>query len=220
MSHESCSVLVFICLCHWPIYLHCVSRYFKEYPGILIHIYKTNKQIIPWQFKGIVQPETSFQTHKTFVHLRNHKIRYFWWNPRAFCPARSYHVQCPEGYQEHRQNSTTWHQWFDRNYMKLWEYCFCVLKWGITGTSNYVMLFEKCFHQWYSDNERSFGIIIQNFFSSLDFGPESSSCDKAWWISTTGNKCSASLFSWHHSSCFSSFALIERRLHVQAISSG
>ncbi len=28
----------------------------------------------------------SIQTPKTFVHLWEHKLRYFWWNPRAFWP--------------------------------------------------------------------------------------------------------------------------------------
>ncbi len=29
----------------------------------------------------------SFQTRKTFIRSSEHKLRYFWWNPRAFWPS-------------------------------------------------------------------------------------------------------------------------------------
>ncbi len=76
----------------------------------------------PWRsggwLKGIVHLKMkilSFITHPHDVpnpqDLRSsseHILRYFWWNLRAFWPYRnqgSYHVQGPERYQKHLQNS-------------------------------------------------------------------------------------------------------------------
>ncbi len=59
----------------------------------------------------------SFQTRKTFVYLSEHKLRYFWWNLRAFWPCIDSNAKLP--HSRHRKIVRTsiqlsmWHQWFN-----------------------------------------------------------------------------------------------------------
>ncbi len=73
-------------------------------------------------------------THPNPVrHLRSfseQKLRYIWWNPRAFWPCIDRNGTETFKAQKGRilLKLSMWHQWFNRNVMKLCEYFLCAKK--------------------------------------------------------------------------------------------
>lgn len=87
--------------------------------------------------KGIVNPEMKiqlltvmlFQTSKTFCSSLEHKIRYFWWNPGAFCPCiGSNAADTLRKVGRTLLKWSMWHQWFNHIFMKLRKYFLCTKK--------------------------------------------------------------------------------------------
>ncbi len=71
----------------------------------------------------------SFQTRKTFIHLRN--TRYFWLNQSSLTLHRQQHnwtVPRPRNVVRTSVKQSMWHQWLGFNFAKIQEYFLCAKK--------------------------------------------------------------------------------------------
>ncbi len=68
----------------------------------------------------------SFQTRKSFVHFREHKLRCFWWNRRALRPSidlqHNWNVPRSRNVVRTSVKQSMWHQWLNFSFVTIFIY--------------------------------------------------------------------------------------------------